>query len=73
VVELQKLSDILTPILGFLATTVAGYIGYEVHRARESIADLNTSIRVIISRVDDHARRITHLEDHQNDYREKKK
>lgn len=69
--ELEKLSDILTPLLGFFATTVAGYIGYEVHRARESIAELNASIRVIINRVDDHARRISNLED-QNYTRGKK-
>jgi hypothetical protein len=64
-VELEKISDILNPLLGFLATTVAGYIGFEVHRARECIAELNASIRVIINRVDDHARRISSLEDHE--------
>jgi hypothetical protein len=59
-----NLPDLLYAILAFLSTTIAGCIGYEVHRARESIAELNANILVLINRVDDHARRIAKIEDH---------
>ena len=56
-------ADVLNQILAFLAASVAGYVGYEVHRARESIAVLNTNIEVLLVRLSHHDQRISKLED----------
>ena len=45
-------------ILGYLAAGVATYIGWEIHRTRDTIAQLNANILVIIARLESQEKRV---------------
>lgn len=65
----EFLSDALKDISVYLVTGGLGYVGWEIHKARESVVELNTKIAVILEKlgnheneIDRHEQRISRLE-----------
>jgi hypothetical protein len=66
---MEQVLSALKDVAVFLVTGGLGYIAFEIHKARESVVELNTKIAVILEKlanheheIERHERRLSHLE-----------